>query len=160
VEGKKYKKPKNKMTRQTNQRIIRGCFGNGITWSDVISDQSVAHVSEEGRITWYSDYKKQIPEATKKHIQETSLEYQTKAMISIESIIRPSDTSIMASYFFKNSQGQYRHLADIYYPKERWTGGGIYEGGVFLKVWEGIIPPEILEEMNQIYKSKFSLEIA
>ena len=142
------------MSKSTNQRIIACCLGNGITFGDVVNDQKVAHVSPEGKITWSSDYKKQIPESTKEQIQETPLEYQRKAVIPLEAVIRPKDHKFMASYFFKNSQGQYKHLADIYYPK------GEDKGGVCLKVWEGIIPPEILEEINQLYKSKFPLEIA
>jgi hypothetical protein len=130
-----------------NQRIIAGCLGNGVTFGDVLNDQTVAHVSFEGQITWHSDYKKKIAEATKKHIQETSLEYQKQAMIPLDAIISPRDHKFMATYLYKNSQGQYKHLADIYYPK------GKDKGGVYLKVWEGIVPPEILEEMNQLYKS-------
>lgn len=143
------------MTRQTNQRIVRGCFGNGITWGDAVSDKTVAHVSQEGKITWYSEYKKKISEEVKKDVEETSLKYQAQAMISIESIIRPRyDSKIMATYMYVASEGAYKNLAYVFYPNSS------TQGGIRLTVWEGIIPPEILEEINQLYKSKFPLEIA
>ena len=125
-----------------NQGIIASCLGNGVTFGD---NETVAHVSFEGQITWYS-YKREIAEATKKHITRISEEYQKQAMIPLDAIIRPRDQKFMSTYLYKNPKGQYKHLADIYYPK------GKGKGGVYLKVWEGIVPPEILEEMNQLYQ--------
>jgi dTDP-4-dehydrorhamnose reductase len=118
-----------------NQGIIASCLGNGVTFGD---NETVAHVSFEGQITWYS-YKREIAEATKKHITRISEEYQKQAMIPLDAIIRPRDQKFMSTYLYKNPQGQYKHLADIYYPKGKGKGGFISKCGkalCHLKYWK------------------------